>query len=53
MERSVPIVKNSWGTTNDYQGYMYATKEFVKYKTISILLHKDAVQKDIKDKLGI
>lgn len=47
------IVKNSWGTTNDYQGYMYATKEFVKYKTISILLHKDAVQKGIKDKLSI
>jgi bleomycin hydrolase len=47
------IVKNSWGATNDYQGYMYATKEFVRYKTISILLHKDAVQKGIKDKLKI
>lgn len=47
------LVKNSWGETNDYSGYMYATKEFVKYKTISILLHKDAVQKTIKNKLGI
>lgn len=47
------IVKNSWGESNDYKGYMYATKEFVKYKTISILLHKNGIQKGIKSKLGI
>lgn len=47
------IVKNSWGETNDYQGYMYATKEFVKYKTISLLLHKDGLTKDMKEKLGL
>src|SRR5690606_7252010 len=47
------IVKNSWGETNDYQGYMYATKEFVKYKTISLLLHKDGLTKDMKGKLGL
>lgn len=47
------IVKNSWGESNDYKGYMYASKEYVKYKTISILLHKNAVKKDIKNKLGI
>ncbi|NGM90312.1 aminopeptidase, partial [Parapusillimonas sp. SGNA-6] len=47
------IVKNSWGTTNDYKGYMYVTKEFVRYKTISILLHRGAIQKEIKDKLKI
>jgi len=47
------IVKNSWGTTNDYKGYMYVTKEFVRYKTISILLHRGAIQKEIKNKLKI
>ncbi len=47
------IVKNSWGESNDYKGYMYVTKEFVRYKTISILLHKNAIQKDIKSKLGL
>ena len=47
------IVKNSWGESNDYKGYMYATKEFVKYKTISILLHKNAIQKGTRSKLGI
>ncbi|MFV0564920.1 MAG: aminopeptidase C [Flavobacteriaceae bacterium] len=47
------IVKNSWGETNDYKGFIYVTKEFVQYKTISILLHKDAVQKSIRKKMGI
>jgi bleomycin hydrolase len=47
------IVKNSWGATNDYQGYMYMTKNFVKYKTTAILLHKGGVPKDIAKKLDI
>jgi len=47
------IVKNSWGTTNDYKGYMYATKEFVRAKTISLLLHKNALAKDMSNKLNL
>ncbi|QBR10927.1 aminopeptidase C [Sphingobacterium sp. CZ-2] len=47
------IVKNSWGTTNDYKGYMYATKEFVRYKTISLLLHKKALTKEMQKQLAI
>lgn len=47
------IVKNSWGESNDYKGYIYVTKEYVKYKTISILVHKNAIQKDIRTKLAI
>lgn len=47
------IVKNSWGESNDYKGYLYVTKEYVKFKTISILLHKNGIQKEIKSKLGI
>ena len=37
------IVKNSWGATNDYKGYLYMTKEFVKYKSTAILTHKNAI----------
>ncbi|OUD44411.1 C1 family peptidase, partial [Flavobacterium psychrophilum] len=41
------IVKNSWGTTNDYKGYLYMTKEFVKYKTTDIMLNKKALSADM------
>ncbi|HAD96267.1 MAG TPA: aminopeptidase [Cryomorphaceae bacterium] len=49
------IVKNSWGDReNDKRsGYIYASKSFVKYKTISILVHKDVVSKDIKKKISL
>ncbi len=47
------IVKNSWGTTNDYHGYLYASKEFLRYKTTSLMLHKDGLTKDLKSKINI
>lgn len=38
------IVKNSWGDdSNDCGGYFYASKPFVLYKTMDIMLHKDAI----------
>ncbi len=47
-------VKNSWGTSyNDYNGFFYASESFVRYKTMSIIVHKDALPKDIAKKLGI
>ncbi|HNX88547.1 MAG TPA: C1 family peptidase [Paludibacteraceae bacterium] len=47
------MVKNSWGTDNKYKGTWYVSKPFVMSKTINILVHKDAVPKDIRKKLGI
>jgi bleomycin hydrolase len=47
------LIKNSWGTSNDCDGYFYASEAFFKYKTINIYLHKDALTKDLKKKLGI
>jgi len=44
-------VKNSWGETNDYKGYLYVTKAFVQLKSTGILLHKDGLQKSIAKKL--
>lgn len=46
-------VKNSWGTDNIYNGYFYASKPFVLYKTTSIMVHKNAIPKEILTKLGI
>ena len=47
------IVKNSWGETNECDGYFFASFPYVKYKTLNILVHKDALSKDLKKKLGI
>lgn len=47
------MVKNSWGTNSPYKGTWYASKAFVAYKTMNILVHKDALPKAIAKKLGI
>ena len=48
------IVKNSWGKdVNKADGYFYASFPYVKYKTMNILIHKDALTKEMKKKLGI
>ena len=47
-------VKNSWGTGDHiYGGYFYASKPFVALRTLNYMIHKDALPKDIKKKLGI
>lgn len=47
------MVKNSWGETGPYSGLWYASFPFVKYKTMSIILHKDAIPSDIAHKLEL
>ena len=47
------LVKNSWGTDNKYKGIWYVSESFVMHKTINIIVHKDAVPKEILKKLGI
>jgi len=47
------MVKNSWGKAGKYNGIWYASDAFVRYKTLNIVVHKDALPKDIKKKLGI
>jgi bleomycin hydrolase len=47
------IVKNSWGKSNECDGYFFASFPYVKYKTMNILVHKDALSKTVKKKLGI
>ena len=48
------MVKNSWGTMrSDYKGIWYISEAFMQYKTNDVLVHKNAIPKDIKKKLGI
>ncbi len=47
------MVKNSWGNAGKYNGMWYASEAFVAYKTMSIVVHKDAVPASVKNKLGI
>ncbi len=47
------MVKNSWGKYGDYKGIWYMTKNFVLYKTMDIMVNKNAIPKDIRKKLGI
>ncbi len=51
--REYYIVKNSWGASNDYKGYLYMTKNFVKYKSTAILLNKGGLPKDIAKKINV
>jgi aminopeptidase C len=46
-------VKNSWGEAGKYKGIWYASDAFVRYKTLNIVVHKDALPKEIAKKLGI
>src|SRR5574344_569586 len=46
------MVKNSWGTTSKYKGIWYVSKAFAAYKTMNILVHKNAVPKNIAKKMG-
>ena len=47
------MVKNSWGAAGSYSGIWYASKAFARYKTMNIVVHKNAIPKEIRKKLGI
>jgi bleomycin hydrolase len=46
-------VKNSWGDYNKFDGYFYVSKPYVSYKTMNIMVHKDAIPPDIRGKLNL
>ncbi len=47
------MVKNSWGETGPYNGLWYASEAFVSYKTLSIVINKNALPKTIAAKLNV
>ena len=47
------MMKNSWGNYGPYDGFWYVSKPYVAYKTMNIIINKNAVPKAIRKKLGI
>ncbi len=46
--------KNSWGTTDrKYGGYWYMSLPYMQLKTIAIMVHKNTIPAEIKNKLGL
>jgi len=47
-------VKNSWGTVKkEMSGFLYVSQPYFRYKTMAIMVHKDALPKTIRQKLGL
>ncbi len=46
-------VKNSWDTNQLYNGYFYVSEPYFLAKTLSILVNKEAVPKDIAKKINL
>ena len=47
------MMKNSWGEYGPYKGFWYVSKPYVAYKTMNIVINKNAIPQDIRKKLGI
>jgi len=48
------VTKNSWGTErNASGGYLNMSENYVRAKTIAIMVHKNAIPAEIKTKLGL
>ena len=47
------ITKNSWGSErNSMGGYLHMSESFVRAKSISIMVHKNSIPKEIRKKLN-
>jgi bleomycin hydrolase len=45
-------VKNSWDNNQVYGGFFYVSEPYFLAKTVSILVNKEALPKDIAKKIG-
>jgi bleomycin hydrolase len=45
------VVKNSWGNKSGEDGFWHMSKNYFKLKVLFVVLHKDGIAKDIKQKL--
>lgn len=45
------LIKNSWGKIGPYDGYILMNKQYFMLKTIALMLHKDALPLNVRDRL--
>lgn len=46
-------VKNSWGNKISFDGLLYMSDTYFQMKTVSVVVHKNALPAEIKQKLGL
>jgi bleomycin hydrolase len=46
-------VKNSWGKTSRFEGYVYCSESYLRLNTISFTVHKSAIPADIRKIVGL
>jgi bleomycin hydrolase len=44
------LTKNSWGAVGPHQGYLYMSKNYVALKMLGMMVHKDGLPSEIKEK---
>ncbi|MCP3930995.1 MAG: aminopeptidase [Bacteroidetes bacterium] len=47
------LIKNSWGDSSKLKGFLYMSSAYFRLKTLFVMVHKDAVPKDIAAKLKL
>ncbi len=45
------LIKNSWGEISEHKGFIYMSDPYFKLKTVSIMVHKDAIPDSVKAKI--
>ncbi len=45
------LIKNSWGEVGEYDGFLYMSEAYFQLKTVSVMVHKDAIPKKIAKKM--
>jgi len=46
------ITKNSWGNIGPLNGYVYLSENYIRSKSMSHTMHKDALSADLREKIG-
>jgi bleomycin hydrolase len=46
-------IKNSWGTSNPLNGFLFMREDYFKIRTVAIFVNKNAIPPTIRARLGL